>query len=174
MKIMTISTPGVFSMEIRPIKTEEDYEWALKEVEKLWGAPEGSPEEDRLDVLATLVSAYEEKHYPMAPPDPIDAIKFRMEQMGLTRTDLVPLFGSRHKVSEVLNRRRRLSMSMIRKVHLELRVPPEILIQETPLHVPRSSRRAATAPPRLRLEDHRPKRKVGSLHSRKKAAPVKR
>ena len=128
-------------MEIRAIKTEEDYRWALKEIEKLWNAPEGSPREDLLDVLTTLVSAYEEKHYPMDPADPVDATKFRMEQMGLTRADLEPLLGSRSKVSEILNRRRRLSISMIQKVYQKLRVPPEILLQEIPLSRPRPSKR---------------------------------
>src|SRR3954451_24758086 len=100
--------------EIRPIRTKRDYDGALKEVERLWGSKSGTPDGDRLDVLATLIDAYESEHYPMDPPDPIEAIKFRMEQQGLTRKDLEPLIGTRTRVAEVLNRRRSLSIGMIR------------------------------------------------------------
>src|SRR6185369_6849055 len=98
---------------IKPIRTKADYEAALAEVEELWGAQAGTAKGDRLDVLATLIDAYEAEHYPMDPPDPIDAIKFRMEQMNLTRKDLEPLIGTRTRVAEVLNGRRRLSIAMI-------------------------------------------------------------
>jgi HTH-type transcriptional regulator/antitoxin HigA len=114
---------------VRPIRTERDYEAALKEVERLWGAKSGSPEGDRLDVLATLIEAYEDEHYPMDPPDPVEAIKFRMEQQGLTRRDLEPLIGTRTRVAEVLNRKRGLSIEMIRRLHATLGISAEILIR---------------------------------------------
>jgi HTH-type transcriptional regulator/antitoxin HigA len=114
---------------VRPIRTERDYEAALKEVERLWGAKSGSPEGDRLDVLATLIEAYEDEHYPMDPPDPVEAIKFRMEQQGLTRRDLEPLIGTRTRVAEVLNRKRGLSIDMIRRLHETLGISAEILIR---------------------------------------------
>lgn len=116
---------------LKPIRTERDYEAALKEVARLWGAKSGTPDGDRLDVLATLIEAYEDKHFPMDPPDPIEAIKFRMEQQGLTRKDLEPLIGTRTRVAEVLNRRRGLSIEMIRRLHEALGIPAEILIRPT-------------------------------------------
>ena len=103
--------------EIKPIRSEADYEAA---VERLWGARSGTPEGDRLDVLATLIDAYESAHHPIDPPDPIEAIKFRMEQQGLTRKDLEGILGTRTRVAEVLNRRRGLSINMIRRLHDEL------------------------------------------------------
>src|SRR6185295_14148101 len=114
---------------VKPIRSEKDYEAALKEVERLWGAKDGTPEGDRLDVLATLIESFEEKHYPMDPPDPIEAIKFRMEQQGLTRKDLEPLIGTRTRVAEVLNRRRSLSIGMIRRLHDHLGISAEVLIR---------------------------------------------
>ena len=123
--------------DIKPIRTKKDYEAALAEVERLWGARLGTPEGDRLDVLATLIDAYENVHYPMDPPDPIEAIKFRMEQQGLTRKDLEPLIGSRTRVAEVLNRKRNLSIAMIRRLHARLGIPAEVLIR------PSRGRRAA-------------------------------
>ena len=116
-------------MEIKPIKTEADYEAALKEIEQLWGASYGSPEGDKLDVLVTLVEAYEEEHYPIPPPDPIEAILHYMENQGLSEHDLEPYLGSRPYVSEVLNRQRSLSLDMIRKLHKELGIPADILVQ---------------------------------------------
>src|SRR5437867_224936 len=95
--------------EVRPIRSEADYEAALAEVERLWGARVGSPEGDRLDVIATLVDVYEAEHYPMDPPDPVDAIRFRMEQQGLSRRDLEGIIGTRTRIAEVLNRKRGLS-----------------------------------------------------------------
>jgi HTH-type transcriptional regulator / antitoxin HigA len=117
--------------DVRPIKTRRDYEAAMKEVEHLWGARSGTPNGDRLDVLATLIDAYEEKHYPMDPPDPIEAIKFRMDQQGLTRKDLVEILGTRTRVSEILNRRRNLSIGMIRQLHKKLGISAEVLIRPT-------------------------------------------
>src|SRR5882757_1540244 len=115
--------------EVRPIRTKRDYEAALKEVEHLWGARAGTRDGDRLDVLATLIDAYEAAHHPMDPPDPIEAIKFRMEQQGLTRKDLEPLIGTRTRVAEVLNRRRSLSIEMIRRLHQALGISAEVLIR---------------------------------------------
>ena len=115
--------------EVRPIRTEADYEAALAEVERLWGARAGTPEGDRLDVLATLIDTYEALHHPMDPPDPIDAIRFRMEQQGLSRKDLEGLIGTRTRIAEVLNRRRSLSISMIRRLHERLGISAEVLIR---------------------------------------------
>src|SRR6187551_1048582 len=103
--------------ELKPIRTEADYEAALAEVERLWGAKNGTAGGDRLDVLATLIDVYEARQYPMDPPDPIEAIQFRMDQMGLTRRELEPLIGSRGRVAEVMNRKRSLSIDMIRRLH---------------------------------------------------------
>jgi HTH-type transcriptional regulator/antitoxin HigA len=115
--------------EIKPIRSEADYEEALTEVERLWGARSGTPEGDRLDVLATLIDAYESAHHPIDPPDPIEAIKFRMEQQGLTRKDLEGVLGSRTRIAEVLNRRRGLSINMIRRLHYKLGISAEVLIR---------------------------------------------
>jgi HTH-type transcriptional regulator / antitoxin HigA len=117
--------------ELRPIRTETDYEAALAEVGRLWGAKSGTPTGDRLDVLVTLIEAYEDKHYPMDPPDPIEAIQFRMEQQGLTRKDLEPMIGTRNRIAEVLNRKRGLSIEMIRSLHEKLGISAEVLIRPT-------------------------------------------
>ena len=117
--------------ELKPIRSEADYESALAEVERLWGAGSGTADGDRLDVLATLIEVYEVQHYPMDPPDPITAIEFRMEQEGLSRKDLEPIFGTRSRTSEVLNRRRSLSIEMIRKLHDQLGISADILIRPT-------------------------------------------
>ena len=118
-------------MEIKPIHTDADYKATLREVSGLIDLdPEpATPEGDRLDILATLVQAYEAKHYPIAPPDPIEAIKFRMEQQGLTRRDLEGILGTRTRVAEVLNRRRGLSINMIRRLHERLGISAEVLIR---------------------------------------------
>jgi HTH-type transcriptional regulator / antitoxin HigA len=115
--------------ELKPIRTEADYEAALAEVERLWGAKSGTPDGDHLDVLATLIDVYEEKHHPMDPPDPIEAIRFRMEQQGLTRRDLEPMIGPRNRVADVLNRKRGLSIDMIRQLHDRLGISAEVLIR---------------------------------------------
>ena len=114
--------------DLKPIRNEKDYERALAEVEVLWGAKAGTPKGDRLDILATLIEAYETEHYPMDPPGPIEAIKFRMEQQGLSRKDLEEILGTRTRVSEVLNRKRGLSINMIRALHEKLGISAEILI----------------------------------------------
>jgi len=128
--------------DIKPIRTEKDYDAALSEVEHLWGAKLGTPGGDRLDVLATLIDAYEQVHHPMDPPDPIEAIKFRMSQQKLTRKQLEPMIGTRTRVAEVLNRRRGLSIGMIRRIHSTLGISAEVLIQSSPA---RSSKKRGVA-----------------------------
>ena len=116
-------------MKIKPIKTEADYEAALKSIDLLWDAGYGSPEGDMLDVLVTLVEAYEEEHHPIPQTDPIDAILHYMESQGLSEQDLVPYLGSRSYVSDILNRQLTLSLDMIRRLHKGLGIPADILIQ---------------------------------------------
>jgi HTH-type transcriptional regulator/antitoxin HigA len=120
-------------MDIRPIHTEAEYEAALAEIERLFDAAPHTPEGDRLEVLATLVEAYEEQHYSIPDPDPIEAITYHMESRGLCRRDLEPYLGSRARVAEVLNRKRPLSLEMIRRLHTGLGIAAEILIQPYPL-----------------------------------------
>jgi HTH-type transcriptional regulator/antitoxin HigA len=119
---------------MRPIRSEADHAAALEEVEALWGAASGTAKGDRLDVLATLIDAYEARHHPMDPPDPVEAIKFRMEQQGMTRKDLENIIGSRTRIAEVLNRKRGLSIGMIRRLHERLGIPAEILIRPSRKH----------------------------------------
>ena len=114
--------------DVKPIRSAEDHRAAMAEVKRLWGSHSGTRDGDRLDVLATLIDAYEAQHVPLDPPDPIEAIRFRMEQQGLTRRDLEPLIGTRTRVSEVLNRKRTLSIAMIRRLHTELGIAAEVLI----------------------------------------------
>jgi HTH-type transcriptional regulator/antitoxin HigA len=115
-------------MDIHPIRNDRDHARALRRVEKLWGARLGTPAAEELEVLATLIDSYEAKHHPIEPPDPIDAILFRMDQMGLTRADLVPIIGSRSRVSEVLNRRRDLTIVMIARIREKLGISADTLI----------------------------------------------
>jgi HTH-type transcriptional regulator / antitoxin HigA len=116
-------------VDIRPIKTEADYQAALAEIERLFDAAPNTPAGDRLDMLATLVEAYEAQHYSIPAPDPIEAITYHMESRGLSRRDLEPYLGSRARVAEVLNRKRPLSLDMIRRLHTGLGIGAEILIQ---------------------------------------------
>jgi len=117
-------------MEIRPIRTKSDYRAALKEIEALMAAQRDTPEGERLDVLVTLVEAYENKHYRLDLPDPVEAIKFRMEQKGMTPKDLVPMIGQINRVYEILNHRRPLTLAMIQRLHSGLGVPAESLIKQ--------------------------------------------
>lgn len=117
-------------MEPKVIKTDAEYEAALAHVAELMDARPGSHQEDELELFALLVEQYEREHFPMTPPDPVEAILFRMEQEGLTRKDLTAYIGSPSKVSEVLNRKRPLSLSMIRALHTGLGIPAEVLVQE--------------------------------------------
>ena len=118
------------SMEIKPIKTKADHRAALKEVERLMAAGKGTSEGERLDVLVTLIEAFERKHFPMDLPDPIESIRFSMEQKGLTAKDLVPMIGQINRVYEVLNGKRPLTLQMIRRLHRDLGIPAESLIRE--------------------------------------------
>ena len=125
--------PRFEASEIRPIRTEEDYEAALRQVEALFDAPPGSPEADRLEVLATLVHDYEERTMPMPPPDPIEALLYFMESRGLSKRDVEACIGSRGRLSEVLNRKRPLTISMIRRLHERLGISADLLIRPYPL-----------------------------------------
>ena len=116
-------------MDVTPIRTKRDYRRALKEIEGLMNARRGTPEGDRLDVQVTLVEAWEAKHYPIGLPDAIEAIKYHMEQKGLTARDLVPFIGSRNRVYEVLNRKRPLTLRMVWQLHKGLGLPAESLIR---------------------------------------------
>src|SRR4029453_2322038 len=123
-------------MDIRPIHTEAEYEAALAEIERLFDAAPHTPEGDRLEVLATLVEAYEEQHYSLPAPDPIEALTYHMESRGLCRRDMEPYLGSRARVAEVLNRKRPLSLERIRGLHTGQGMGPKLLIQPYPLAVP--------------------------------------
>lgn len=125
-------------MQLKPIKTEADHDAALRDIEHLWDAEDGTPEGDRLDILTTLVEAYEETHFPIDMPDPIEAIKFRLEQQGENQKALVGIIGNRTRVYEVLRRDRALSLAMIRRLNKHLRIPAEILIK--PVRVRRKSK----------------------------------
>jgi HTH-type transcriptional regulator/antitoxin HigA len=116
-------------MEIKPIRSEADYEAALKEIEALVNSQPGTPEADRMDVLVTLVEAYEVKHYPIPEPDdPVGVLEYYMESRGLTRSDLLSYLGSKERVSEILNRKRGLSLEMIRRLHAGLGIPADLLV----------------------------------------------
>ena len=149
-------------MDIRPIKTEADYQAALKEIEALFEAAPNTPEGDRLDVLTTLVQAYEEQYYPIGLPDPIEAILYHMESRGLTRHDLEPFVGNRARVSEILNRKRALSLRMIQQLHAGLGIPAEVLLQPYWIERGRVRRPGRKAlPPTRRLQLPRFPRRPG-------------
>jgi HTH-type transcriptional regulator/antitoxin HigA len=117
-------------MKAKILRTEAEYQAALDYVATLMDAPPGSAEEDELELFAMLIEQFEEEHHPIAPPDPVDALLFRMEQEGLTRADLIAYIGSQSKVSEVLNRKRPLSLTMIRRLHEGLGIPADVLLQK--------------------------------------------
>jgi len=146
------SQPQGDAMNIRPIKTAEDHAWGLREIEKGMsdGTQPGTPEGDRLEVIMTLVEAYERQHHAIAPADPIEAIKFRMEQGKLSTTDLLSIFGTRGRASEILQRKRRMSLAMIRGLHSTLGISLDILVREYKLG--RQRRPAArVAPARVKV-----------------------
>lgn len=116
-------------MEIRPIKTEKDYEKALERLEEIFDAKSGSKEGDELEILAILIDNYENEYYQIELPDPIEAIKFRMEQMGYNQKDLAEVIGLKSRTSEILNRKRKLSLDMIRRLHEKMHIPTDVLIQ---------------------------------------------
>jgi HTH-type transcriptional regulator/antitoxin HigA len=116
-------------MEIKPIRSEVDYQAALKEIEKLIESQPGTPDGDRMDVLATLVEAYETKHFPIPEPDdPVEVLEYYMESRGISRSDLIVYLGSKERVSEVLNRKRGLSLEMIRRLHNGLGIPADLIL----------------------------------------------
>ena len=129
-------------MDIKPIHTEADHRAALEEIERLWDAAQGTPDFEKFEVLATLVDAYERKHTPILPPDPIEAIKFRLAQQGHTRKVLEPIIGTRARVSEVLGGHRKLSLAMIRALNRELQIPLEVLVAESVVNAGRKIRTA--------------------------------
>ena len=118
-------------MKITPIKTEKNYKTALKEIDRLFNAKPNTPNGDRLDVLTTLVQSYEEEHHPINFPDAVDALNYWIESRGLERKDLVECIGTRARISEILNRKRDLTLNMIRKLHDELHIPAELLIKKS-------------------------------------------
>jgi HTH-type transcriptional regulator/antitoxin HigA len=115
-------------MEINPIKSENDYNLAIQRIEKLWGANKNSPNGDELDLLCTIVEAYEIKQFPILPPDPVDAIIFRMEQMNMTKSDMAKYIGSQSRVSEILGRKRKLTLKMVKSLYKGLKIPADILL----------------------------------------------
>ena len=117
-------------MDIKPIKTKKDYKAALERVEELWGAKDNTPEGDEFEILFTLVEAYEDKHYPIPPPHPLESIRFRMEQGQVDDKELTKILGGRSRKSEILSGRRKLSLNMIRALHEKLKIPAEILIAD--------------------------------------------
>lgn len=134
-------------MEIKPIKNQRDYDRALRRVETLWKSPEGSAESDELDVLATLIEAYERAHYPIDMPDPVEAIKFRLEQEGKDSRALIGVIGQRTRVYEVLRGKRSLSLNMIRELHDKFGIPANVLIRPGQKKRKSAGRRAASVTP---------------------------
>jgi HTH-type transcriptional regulator/antitoxin HigA len=118
-----------FKMNIKPIKTKEDYELAMTRLETLFDAKKGTSKGDELEVLSLLIDKYENDNFPIELPDPVEAIKFRMEQLGLTQTDLARVVGQKSRASEILNRKRKLSLEMIRQLHSSWHIPTEVLVQ---------------------------------------------
>jgi HTH-type transcriptional regulator/antitoxin HigA len=135
-------------MEINPVRTESDYTAAMRRIEALWGAPLGTRKGDALEVLVTLAESYERHHYPIDLPDPVEAIKFRLEQEGKDYRALIGVIGQRTRVYEVMRRARPLSLNMIRKLHSQLEIPAEVLIQ--PARKPTRRTARASRPTRLR------------------------
>lgn len=115
-------------IKIQPIHTKKDYEKALALIDRLWDAIPNTEEGDTLEVIVTLVETYEDKNFPVLPPDPVKAIRFRMEQMGMEKSDIVGILGGENRVSEILHRKRKLSLKMIRSLHAKLNIPYESLI----------------------------------------------
>lgn len=118
-----------FKMNIKPIKTKNDYEQALERLEVIFDAKKGTPKGDELEILSMLIDNYEKEKFPIGFPDPVEAIKFRMEQLGYNQTDLANVVGLKSRASEILNRKRKLSLEMIRQIHESLNIPTEVLIQ---------------------------------------------
>ena len=117
-------------MTIKPIKTEQDYHEALERLERIFDAEKGTEAGDELEILSILIDQYEREHFPIDTPDPVEAIKFRMDQMGLQQKDLARVVGYKSRVSEILNKKRKLTLTMIRKLSRALHIPPDVLIQD--------------------------------------------
>ena len=117
-------------MKLKPIRTEDDYDKAIARLEKIFDSEPGTKDGDELEILAMLIEDYEDKHYPIGPPDPIEAIKFRMDQMGLRQKDLGEILGHKSRASEILNRKRKLTLSMIRTLNEKLNISTAVLVQE--------------------------------------------
>jgi HTH-type transcriptional regulator/antitoxin HigA len=139
-------------MEIKPIRNERDHERALRRVEALWGAAQGSREHDELGVLATLIDAYEREHFPIDMPDPIEAIKFRLEQQGAGTSDLIGVIGGRTRVYEILRGKRPLSLNMIRNLHTTFGIPADVLIQSRRKRTKGLERASVSRPRTVRLK----------------------
>ena len=149
--------PATRNVTVRPVRTEADYDAALCDIDALMDARPGTLDGDHLDVLVTLVQAYEARHHPVPPPDPVDAIRFRMEQSGLTPRDLEPYIGTRARVSEVLNRRRSLTLPMIRRLADGLRIAADVLVRETiPMTKRKRRTRQTTTPAAVKVGAGRP------------------
>ncbi len=129
-------------MNIKPIRNDDDLQNAFHQLEEVFQAQKGTPEADEMEILVTLIEAYENKHYPISPPDPIEAIKFRMEQQDLTARDLETFIGSSGRVSEILNKKRPLSLRMIKRLHIGLNIPYESLLADVAYFKSRQARRA--------------------------------
>jgi HTH-type transcriptional regulator / antitoxin HigA len=158
-------------MELRPLRNDQDHAQALAEIERLWNAAPGSSEHDRLEVLALLVSAYEDLHWPIDPGDPVEAIEFQMEQAGHTQADLAKLLGSRSRASEILSRKRPLTMEMAAKLHRVWRIPAECLLSEPATGRSEPIRQRSTKPsdgPKRRAREPK-RRKVNKTASGKRA-----
>ena len=119
-----------FEMNIKPIRNEKDYQNALNRLEEIFDAKRGTEEGDEFEILSILIDNYENEHFPIEMPDPIEAIKFRMEQMGMKQKDLAEVFGFKSRVSEILNKKRKLTLEMVRNLHTKLHIPTEVLIQD--------------------------------------------
>lgn len=117
-------------MRIKPIRNEEDYQNALQRIDEIFDAKRGTEEGDELEILAILIDNYENEHFPIGMPDPIEAIKFRMEQMGMKQKDLAEVFGFKSRVSEILSKKRKLTLEMVRKLNTTLHIPTEVLVQD--------------------------------------------
>ena len=143
-------------MNIHPIRTEADHRAALKKIEDLFGAAPNSPQGDELEVLTTLVEAYEDQRFPIPAPDPVEAVNYFMESRGLSRKDLEPYIGNRARVSEILNRKRPLTLRMIQRLHGELGIPAEALV--TPYQIPKVKPSRGASPPKPRLHRTRASR----------------
>lgn len=116
-------------MNVKPIKTKKDYQLAMARLEEIFDAKKGTPEGDELEILGILIDQYENDNFPIGLPDPIEAIKFRMEQMGYSQSDLAKVVGRKSRASEILNKKRKLSLEMIRQLHEKLNIPTDVLIQ---------------------------------------------